>query len=71
MGAFSLAGLWIVMRTPREKAPMRGFLFIFLTIVAGFLAFQTTLLWFPPTMPVALLSASAIVGSLVGRRHAS
>lgn len=65
----ALAGLWIVLRTPRQKAPMRGFFFIFLTIVAGFLAFQTTLLWFPPTMPVALLSASAIIGSFVGRRH--
>ncbi len=67
----ALAGLWIVLRTPRHQAPTRGFLFIFVTIVAGFLAFQTTLLWFPPTMPIALLSASAIVGSLIGRRHAS
>lgn len=67
----ALAGLWIVLRTPRHKAPMRGFLFIFVTIVAGFLAFQTTLLWFPPTMPIALLSASAIIGSFFGRRHAS
>lgn len=65
----ALAGLWIVLRTPRQKAPMRGFLFIFLTIVTGFLAFQATLLWFPPTMPVALLSASAIIGSIIGRRH--
>jgi hypothetical protein len=65
----ALAGLWLVLRTPRQKAPVRGFLFIFLTIVAGFLAFQTTLLWFPPTMPVALLSASAIIGSFIGRRQ--
>jgi hypothetical protein len=67
----ALAGLWIVLRTPRHKAPTRGFLFIFLAIVAGFLAFQTTLLWFPPTMPVALLSASAVIGSFIGRRHVS
>lgn len=65
----ALAGLWIVLRTPRHRAPARGLVFIFLVIVSAFLAFQTTLFWFPPTMPVALLSASAIVGSLVGRRH--
>lgn len=65
----ALAGLWIVLRTPRHKAPTHGFLFIFMTIVSGFLAFQVTLLWFPPTMPVALLSASAIIGSMIGRRH--
>ncbi len=63
-----LVGLWLVLRSPRIKAPTRGFLAIFMTLVVCFLAFQSTLLWFPPTIPVALLSASALVASVIGRR---
>lgn len=66
----ALAGLWMVARTPRQKCPARGFLLIFATIVAVFLGFQTSLLWFPPTIPVALLTASAMVGGIIGRRTA-
>lgn len=69
-GIVAIAGVWLVLRTPRQKAPARGFLLIFATIVIVFVCFQTTLLWFPPTIPVALLSASAIIASLIGRRGA-
>jgi hypothetical protein len=68
-GVVALAGVWLVMTCPRQKCPARGFLLIFAVIVIVFLGFQTTLLWFPPTIPVALLSMSAIVGSVIGRRH--
>lgn len=64
----ALIGMAMVIFTPRQKCPTRGFLCIFGVIVVVFLGFQSTLLWFPPTIPVALLSASAIVGSLIGRR---
>ena len=67
----ALAGLWIVLRMPRQKAITRGLLFLFLTIVMGFLGFQTTLLWFPPTIPITFLSVSAVIGRLIGRRHAA
>jgi hypothetical protein len=67
----ALAGLWIVLRMPRQKAITRGLLFLFLIIVMGFLGFQTTLLWFPPTIPVSLLSVSVVIGRLIGRRHAA
>jgi hypothetical protein len=56
---------------PRQKAITRGLLFLFLIIVMGFLGFQTTLLWFPPTIPVSLLSVSVVIGRLIGRRHAA
>ena len=56
--AIGLIGVWLVVRTPRQNALTRGFLLIFATIVIVFLCFQTTLLWFPPTIPIALLATS-------------
>ena len=67
-GVLALVGVVLVMRSPRQKALSRGFLLIFATVVIVFLCFQTTLLWFPPTIPVALLAASSIIASLIGQR---
>ena len=67
-GVFGLIGLWLVLTVPRRKSPARGLLLIFLTLVALFLAFQSALIWFPPTIPAALLSASAIIGAFLGRK---
>lgn len=70
-GVVALLGMWLVLRVPRQKAPARGFLLIFIVVVIVFLAFQTALLWFPPTLPIALLSASAVVGGIIGRRESA
>ena len=66
-GIAALAAAWIVLRVPRGSALWRGIGFIFLAVVASFLAFHLRLLWCPPTMPVALITVGALVGRVVGR----
>lgn len=65
-----LAGVWLVMFVPRQKAILRGILCIFAALVACFLAFQSSLIWCPPTIPAALLAASTLFARAVGRRKA-
>ncbi|MFN0076095.1 MAG: hypothetical protein ACKVY0_06450 [Prosthecobacter sp.] len=64
-----LAGFWLVFRVPKEKALLRGLLFIFAALVVCFLAFQSNLIWSPPTMPAALIAASALFARIAGRRQ--
>ena len=65
-----LAGFWLVFRVPKEKALFRGLLFIFAALVVCFLAFQSSLIWCPPTMPAALIAASALFARIAGHRKA-
>jgi len=64
------AGFWLVFRVPKEKALFRGLLFIFSALVVCFLAFQSSLIWCPPTMPAALIAASALFARIAGHRKA-
>lgn len=66
-GIAALAAAWIVLRTRRTSALWRGIGFIFIALVASFLAFHFKLLWCPPTMPVALIAVGALVGRIAGR----
>jgi len=63
----ALAGFWLVLRVPKKKALLRGAAFIFAGLVICFLAFQSALIWCPPTLPAALLAASALFGRVAGR----
>lgn len=67
-GAAGLAGLWLVLFVPRKKAILRGLLCIFAALVTCFLAFQSSLIWCPPTIPAALLAVSAVFARVAGRR---
>jgi hypothetical protein len=64
-----LAGFWLVFRVPKEKALLRGLLFIFAALVICFLAFQSSLIWAPPTIPASLIAASALFARIAGRRQ--
>ena len=65
-----LAGAWLVFCVPRPQSLVRGLLLIFAALVICFLAFQSSLLWCPPTLPAALIAASTIFARLAGRRPA-
>lgn len=60
------AGCWLVFRVPRRKAVLRGLAFIFVGLVVCFLAFQSALIWCPPTLPAALIALSALFARLAG-----
>jgi len=62
----AVAGFWLVFRVPRKKALVRGLGFIFAALVICFLAFQSSLLWCPPTLPAALLAASTLFARIAG-----
>lgn len=66
-GAAGLVGVWLVFFVPRPKAILRGVLCIFLALVICFLAFQTSLIWSPPTIPAALIAVSALFARIAGR----
>ena len=66
-GAAGLVGVWLVLFVARPKALLRGVLCIFLALVIGFLAFQTSLIWSPPTIPAALIAVSALFARIAGR----
>jgi hypothetical protein len=63
----ALAGFWLVLRVPQKKALLRGAAFIFAGLVICFLAFQSALIWCPPTLPAALLTASALFARVAGQ----
>lgn len=63
----ALAAFWIVLRVRRGRALQVGIAFIFAAFVISFLTFQSSLLWCPPTLPVALIATGALVGMLLGR----
>ncbi len=66
-GIATIAAFWIVLRVRRGRALHVGIAFIFTALVVSFLGFQSSLLWCPPTLPVALIATGALVGLLVGR----
>ncbi len=63
----TLAGCALVFFVPRKKAFLRGGLIIFLGLVTCFVAFQSRLIWCPPTLPVALLVAATLFARIAGR----
>ena len=67
-GTAGLAGLWLVLFVPRNKAILRGMLCIFAALVTCFLAFKSSLIWCPPTIPAALLAASTVFARIAGQR---
>ncbi|MDP1587004.1 MAG: hypothetical protein Q8M07_04645 [Prosthecobacter sp.] len=62
----ALGGFWLVLHVPKKKALLRGAAFIFAGLVICFLAFQSALIWCPPTLPAALLAVSAVFGRVAG-----
>lgn len=67
--AAGLAGAWLVFFVPRKKAILRGILCIFAALVICFLAFQSSLVWCPPTIPAALLAVSTVFARIAGQRR--
>jgi hypothetical protein len=66
-GLAAIAASWLVFGVPRKTVPRWGLIFIFLAFSAGFVAFQTSLWWCPPSMPLALLVAGTLCGIVAGR----
>lgn len=64
----ALAALGLALRVPREKVFLAGLGIVCAGFVATYLLFQTTWLWFPPTLPGALLAVGMIFGRLFGKR---
>jgi hypothetical protein len=70
LGCRGLAGFWLVLRVPQRKVLLRGIAFIFAGLVICFLAFQSALIWCPPTIPAAMIAASTVFARIAGRRKA-
>jgi len=67
--AAGLAGAWLVFFVPRTKAILRGLLCVFAALIVCFLAFQSSLIWCPPTIPAALIVASTVFARIAGQRR--
>ncbi len=65
-GLAGLAGL-LLLRWRGGKALRMGLLMIFAALVASFLSFQISLVWFAPAVPAAMLAASALFAMVFGR----
>lgn len=65
--AAALAACAFVFWTPKSKALVRGLLLIFASLVVCFVAFQSSLIWCPPTLPVSLLAAATLFARIAGR----
>jgi hypothetical protein len=67
-GLWTLAGLLGVTLVHKKKgALLRALIFVFAGFVISFLVFQSQLIWFPPTIPAALLLAGGLLGRLIGK----
>jgi hypothetical protein len=67
--AAGCASLWIVVRVRKSRALIAGLWWIFAALLVSFVLFQSNLMWFPPTMPAALVLTGAVIGALFGRRE--
>lgn len=63
----ALAALWLALRIPRSRALRTGLGLMFAALLAGFLVFQSALVWCPPTMPFFALAAGTLTARLFGR----
>ncbi len=70
-GIAALAGLWIAVRVRRGRALIVGILFVTLALIGCLLAFQSALIWCPPTIPAALIAAGSALALIWGRRPAT
>jgi CHASE2 domain-containing sensor protein len=68
-GLAAVGAAWLVVRVRRSRALVAGALLVFVALLGSYVLFQSQLLWFPPTMPAALLAAGAVVGLLLGRKN--
>lgn len=66
----ALGALWITLMVRRGRALIAGALLVFLALMTSFMLFQSCWLWFPPTMPAALLVVGALVTFIFGRTSA-
>ncbi|OYW73837.1 MAG: hypothetical protein B7Z37_20085, partial [Verrucomicrobia bacterium 12-59-8] len=64
-----LVGAWLVFYVPRTKSILRGLLCVFAALVVCFLAFQSSLIWCPPTIPAAMIVASTLFARIAGHRR--
>ena len=64
-----LVGVWLALFVPRPKSMLRGILCIFAALVTCFLAFQSSLIWCPPTIPTALIAVSTVFARIAGQRR--
>lgn len=65
--AAALAGCALSLWGPKRKALVRGFLLTFAGLAVGFVAFQSGLIWCPPTIPVALLVTATLFARVAGQ----
>lgn len=70
-GLAGLIALWTAARTRRHRALLAGLGWMFAALVACFLAFQTALVWCPPTLPVFALACGSLIARLFGARAES
>jgi len=61
-GIAALAAFWIALNVKRSKTLKAGAAVIFVALILSLLAFQSQLLWCPPTTPVALVIAGILLG---------
>lgn len=66
----ALGGFWLVFSVPKNKSLLRGALLILAGLGLCFLAFQSALIWCPPTIPAALLAMSTLFARVAGRTTA-
>lgn len=66
-GAAILAAFFIVLRVANRGALLAGLGLVFASFVISYLAFQTYLLWCPPTIPAAFICVGALVGRVFGK----
>jgi CHASE2 domain-containing sensor protein len=64
----TLLGLHLLQR-PKNKALSRTLLLLFLGIVASYLAFNSTLIWSPPSIPAAILLLSGLFVRVWGTEY--
>ena len=61
------AAAWLVFRAKRRTILRTGSILLFLTFAASFVAFQSSLWWCPPSMPLALMLTGIVAAIFIGR----
>lgn len=62
--------LWLGVFASRPKTLKVGIIVGFLAFASGFVAFQSSLWWCPPSVPLAILVVGTLFGRVFGRRPA-
>lgn len=70
-GIAAAVACWLVLVVQRGRVLLAGASCLFAALLLSYLAFQSSLLWCPPALPMSLITVGMLVGVVLGRTQSA